>query len=230
MRDDAVEELADSRAERRSASRRDRANGPLVIIALLVLIAVLVVGVFLVRELTSPRVPATLAEQQIAELEAQLDEDPGNALLYFKLADAYYSVDEYEDALGVLDDLRSQETTGYTLAQVMYGTGRIEAARGNAEAAVQQYRDALETWELPEAHYALAELYMTQGDLDKAISRYEAYLELQPADAGAWVKLAGLYEDTGDKDEALAAYQRAATMLPDDATIAAEVTRLEGQQ
>lgn len=228
MRDELAQEPAEPRRGARGADG-ERANRLLLIMTLLVLIAVIVVGFFLVRELTTPRAPATLAEQTIADLEKQLDEDRGNALLYFKLADAYYSVQEYEDALGVLDDLRSQETTGYTLAQIMYGTGRIEAARGNVDAALGEYRDALEIWALPEVHYALAELYLGQDDLDSAIENYEQYLELLPADAGAWVKLAGAYEQAGDRAKALDAYRKAAAMMPDDETIAADIARLEAQ-
>jgi len=223
------DELMQERDEPPRGDRGERGNHLLLVATLVVLIAVIVVGFFLVRELTTPRAPATLAEQTIAELERQLDGDRGNALLYFKLADAYYSVQEYEDALGVLDDLRSQETTGYTLAHIMYGTGRIEAARGNTDVAVEEYLASLETWELPEVYFALAELYAGEGDTDSAIENLEQYVALMPADASGWVRLAERYIEAGDDTAALDAYKKAATMMPDDETLADKIAKLEAQ-
>jgi len=207
----------------------DRASHVLTIIAMLILIAALAVGVYLVREITSPAQPTTIAEATIADLETQIAADPANLDLRFRLADAYYRAKDYDAALSTLDDLRSEEVTGAAMAMVLYGTGRIEHERGNDELALDSYRQSLEFKDLPDARYGLAALLVSMERWDEAVAECVAYAETNPTDASAFRLLGQAYEGKGDTTNALAAYRQAQQFLPDDPEIAAAVARLEGQ-
>jgi tetratricopeptide (TPR) repeat protein len=207
---------------------RDRLGQALVIISLLVVIAVLVVGFFLLKEVTGEQAPRTAAERAIADYAAQIEADPGNALLYLHLADAYYGAKEYDKALDTLDQVRSMESTGTILAQVLYGTGRIEEARGDNEAAIAAYLDSLKVKELAETRYALARIYHLNEQYGDAVEQYRTYLETMPTDASGWRGLGDALEKQGDKEAALEAYRQAATFLPDDDEISSAISRLEG--
>lgn len=209
---------------------RSRANAVLVLVAVVVLAAVLVVGYFVLKEVVGQRQPQTMAEAAIEALKSQREADPSDMNVYFRLADEYFRIGAYEEALGALDDLRSLEVTGYPLAMSLYGTGRIEQARGDIDAAVEAYLDALEIDpQNSDAVHGLATLYASTGQTDDAIARYEEYVLLMPHDAGALRDLGGLYEDQGDAQRALEVYRQAATYMPDDSEVAAAIARLEGQ-
>lgn len=208
----------------------NRSNLVLTLVAVAVLIAVVVVGYFVLMEITGQRQPQTMAEAAIETLKIQLEADPSDMNIYFQLADEYYRIGAYEEALSALDDLRSLEVTGYPLAMALYGTGRIEQAQGNMDAAIEAYLNALEVDpENSDAVHGLATLYASVGRTEDAIASYEEYVLRMPHDAGALRDLGALYEDRGDPEKALEVYRQAITFMPDDPDLAAAIARLEGQ-
>lgn len=232
MTEDTYDLLLEDEDEPKSPGRpaKSQSNTVLVLIVIIVFLAVVIVGYFVVREVLGEREPQTMSEAAIVSLERQIEEDPSNAELYFQLADAYYRIKEYEDAMEVLSRLESMGSTGYTLAQAKYGIARIEQARGDADAAFENYFDSLEAYETADARYGLASLYVSLEQWDDAIASFEQYLALAPTDAGAMVDLASAYEQKGDTVKALEIYKRASTFLPGDAELEAAIARLEGGQ
>lgn len=207
----------------------DRTNNALVIVALLAVIAVLVAGFFVVKELTGQRAPATMAEAKIATLEAQVAENPADPNLRLRLVDAYYAIKDYDEAKYHLDEMRSQEVTGTVFAMVLYADGKVEQARGNNDEAVELYLESLELFDYPDTRYALAELYLSVEQWDDAIENYDIYLQTFPTDSGGLVRLGRAYEGKGDFEKALELYKQALTYIPDDPNIVADIARLEGR-
>ncbi len=207
----------------------DRANNILVIVALLVVIAVLIAGFFVVRELTGERAPTTMAEAKIANLEAQVAENPADPNLRLSLVNAYYAIKDYDEAQYHLDEMRSQEVTGTVLGMVLYANGKIEQARGHNDDAVEMYLQSLELVDYPDARYALADLYLSVEQWDDAITTFELYLKQFPTDSGGLVRLGRAYEGKGDNAKALELYKEALTYIPGDPDITADINRLEGR-
>ena len=178
------------------------------------------------QEVVLPQEPKTAAEAAIAKLEAEMALNPSDPLLHFRLVDAYFGIEKYDEATDALNDIIDLGLGDAYNAQAMYGLGRIEEAKGNTDAAVASYLEVLEIQELSEVQYALSRAYEALGDLDNAIEHLERYVELDSGQAGAKRNLAALYERDGDTERALELYQEAARFLPDDAEIAAALVRL----
>lgn len=193
----------------------------------LVVLGLIIVGYFVVRELTGEKTPETASGAQIVKLKAQMEEDPENLMLYFQLAEVYYSVGEFDEAITAIEEVRSRETTGFMAAEAVYGLARIAEAQGELEQSEEYFMESFEIHELGEARYALGRMYVGQDRIDDAIEQWERYLELDDSgDAGAIRDLAKLYEEQGDNARALELYTQAAVYMPDDEEVAEALRRL----
>lgn len=192
-----------------------------------VVVGLVIVGYFVARELSGEKAPETASGAQIAKLNAQLDEDPENLMLYFQLAEVYYSVGEFDEAISAIEQVRSRETTGFMAAEAVYGLARIAEVQGDYDQSEEYFMESFELHELGEARYALGRMYVSQDRIDDAIEQWERYLELDKSgDAGAIRDLAKLYEEQGDTAHALDLYTKAASYMPDDEEVAEALRRL----
>lgn len=223
--DSSIEDAEDGAED----SRSDRTNNALVVAVLLTLIVVLVVGFFVVKELTGERAPTTMAEAKIAQLEEQVATDPADPNLRLRLVEAYYTAKNYGEAQYHLDEMYSQEVTGPVLALALYANARIEQARGNADDAIDMYKESIELLDYGDTHYMLAMAYVDAERWDEAITELTSYLEAFPTDSGALVQMGRAYEGKGDPNKALELYKQALTYIPDDPEITADIARLEGR-
>lgn len=195
-----------------------------------VIVGLIIVGYFVARELTGEKAPETASGAQIVKLNAQLEKEPDNLMLYFQLAEVYYGVGEYDDAIAAIEQVRSRETTGFMAAEAVYGLARIAEAQGDVDQAEDYFLESFELHELGEARYALGRMYVGQDRIDDAIEQWERYLELDDSgDAGAIRDLAKLYEEQGDTARALELYTQAAAYMPDDEETAEALRRLGGK-
>lgn len=77
-----------------------------------------------------------------------------------------------------------------------------------------------------ETHGRLAEIFLEEGDADRAAAHLEAWLRGNGEDQSAWEKLARLKARLGDESAALEAWRRAAALGPLDADASLEAARL----
>jgi tetratricopeptide (TPR) repeat protein len=90
------------------------------------------------------------------------------------------------------------------------------AERGEMDAAIDQYRQALEIRpDYPEAHNNLGIALAALGQIDEAISHYRKALEQKPDSMEIHTNLGIVLEQRGQMDEAVSHYRRALEIRPD---------------
>jgi tetratricopeptide (TPR) repeat protein len=124
--------------------------------------------------------------------------------LYFNKGDLEEAEKTYRDAL--------QLNTDYLPAQA--GVARVQAARGDTDAAIAAYRTISERLPLPEYVIALGELYEVTGRQEEAARQYELVRVMQQLNASAGMdvdlELALFEADHGTDPSQAAAQARAA--------------------
>lgn len=68
--------------------------------------------------------------------------------------------------------------------------------------------------ESPKAHNNMGDVYMLEGNMEKAAEEFRRAVELRPDYADAYHNLANVYRSTGRLDEAAANYEKAAALNP----------------
>jgi tetratricopeptide (TPR) repeat protein len=95
----------------------------------------------------------------------------------------------------------------------------LELAGNWRQAEAGYHRALLEHGPNAQISFDLAHLLAQRGEIDRAVERYRAAIELQPDFADAWNNLGLLLADLRDYDSAVAALRRAAALSPADADI-----------
>jgi tetratricopeptide (TPR) repeat protein len=110
----------------------------------------------------------------------------------------------------------------YTLAvipknpKIRYNLANEYRALGNAEAAIRNYRIALETnSESVSTRINLGNALRSNGELDAAIDVYQSVLDREPRNAMAHSSLGTVLRAKGDVDAAILRYRYAITLDPD---------------
>ena len=151
-------------------------------------------------------VRATLARVEeryidaIAELKAALTFAPGDPALVYELASAYYSAQDYEQAVATLSpqlqarpgEARLLKLTGYSLLRLR----RLEEAVPVLQLAVE--RDATD----PGPRLALGQAYLQNGDFAAAIPLIEPQLA-DDRDGSLHAQLARAYNGLGQGDKSV---------------------------
>ena len=184
-----------------------------------------------------------------AEVVARLKAAVGIALDYaparVRLADSLFDAGELKEAAGLYDALTREPATD---PMGQFGLGRIAAAEGRQEAAVQHLERAVALFpEWGAAHYALARAYRALGrrdDAERALARHAQYGSSWPAlEDKVATSIAGLREDAratlqrgvklaeeNDVKGAIAAHEAALALDPSLALAHANLISLYGRQ
>ncbi|MAT72612.1 MAG: hypothetical protein CMJ58_24200 [Planctomycetaceae bacterium] len=116
----------------------------------------------------------SLLAGRLALLEASTKEEPDDRELEFDVADAR-----------LREAIQRDSAVGPTTRQAMYWLGRVYGARGQRDAAIDQFTRLAKIYgDSPEglaAMLAAADEYRAQGEFDKAQASYRTLLELAPA-------------------------------------------------
>jgi eukaryotic-like serine/threonine-protein kinase len=98
------------------------------------------------------------------------------------------------------------------------GLGLALAGKGQADAAIDEFRAALKLQpDDAAAHYNLGTALACRGQVDAAIDEYRAAIRLKPANALAHLGLGTALASKGQVDAAIAEYRAALKHQPDDA-------------
>jgi tetratricopeptide (TPR) repeat protein len=105
-------------------------------------------------------------------------------------------------------------TTGNSIAH--YNLGVALADGGRADAAIVEYRNALQVRpDYPEAHYNLGVILAGRGEIDEAMVHYGAALKTAPDFSEAHHNLGSALAGRGRLDEAILHYRQALAIMPD---------------
>lgn len=111
------------------------------------------------------------------------------------MAEAYFFLREYEEALRWINQAAKYEKTG---TFVMTLTGRIENALGNQDKAAQLFGSVLaKEPNNVDAYFGLAEIALAKGRTGEALTYYEKALTLSPGNRKALLSLSLIYDAQG---------------------------------
>jgi TolB-like protein/Flp pilus assembly protein TadD len=104
-----------------------------------------------------------------------------------------------------------------SLREVSLAMGDLHRARGESDAAIEQYTHALEDPALrADAYLGLAGVASAQGRGDLAVDYFGRARKLRPRDAGVFQQFGYHQYTSGDVPAAIASYRTAVTLQPDD--------------
>ena len=119
---------------------------------------------------------------------------------------------DYIDSTTILEDTLAKAPHN---PRPYYNLGAILQERGQADAAIANYRKALERNPgFVEAHNNLGAALMGRGEIDAAVAHYEKALELKPGYAEAHNNLGLALAARGRFDAAVAHYEKALELKP----------------
>ena len=161
-------------------------------------------------------------ESAISLLQKALEQDPGYALAYAALGEAYFRLYELQKRPELVslaqDNCRRALALNDLLAPVHVTLGMLNRGTGEAEAALADLQRALDR------DPRSAEAYREIGRVKEALGRREeaerAYLraaELRPSDWAVHNYLGGLYAASGRLREAEVEFWRVVALAPDNA-------------
>ncbi len=152
------------------------------------------------------------ADQQMAQwvqslmvVARQIQRDPKNPALFVERAELFAKQEKFEDAE---KDLEHALTLDNSFAQAFVVRGEICYQRKQYEKAIEACTKALEFGQNFDAHSVCGDAHMALGQLDKAISNYQAAQRFDNAVALAYWKRAesrkGKDKEGAEKDRATA--------------------------
>lgn len=154
----------------------------------------------------NPEPPPSLAEE--AELTPEMLPD------ILRLGTDLLNEGKTEDAIAVFepalqfDSLEDDEDLHYNLAIAYSRVGKINAA-------IEQYKEALEVWpEYAEAYNNLGNLYVKQKRFDDAINAFQQAIHYMPDYAKAYNNLGTALGQQGKPNEALIQFVKAVQLDP----------------
>ena len=153
-------------------------------------------------------------DRAIAEFQAVIQLDPGDAQAHYNLGLAYQKQDKLDEAAAAY--LKSIQLDP-NLADAHINLGLVYKTQGKPDQAIAAYQEAIRIDpDNDTAHYNLALSYYGQGQLDQAIAEYRQTVRLNPDHADAYYNLGRTYYEQGKLDEAIDAWQESIRIDPAD--------------
>ena len=161
------------------------------------------------------------AASSIPQIQASLKREPGNAKLYVKLGQAYWSAGAYEDAF---DSLKQAVKLAPSSAEAHSWMGAFLMGRGNLPDAIAELRKALALDpRYARAYTNLGSALAKSGDLTGAVSAFREALALEPNSWAAHLNLGLALRENGDAAGALPHLRRVVLAQPKNPTLQCEL-------
>jgi Flp pilus assembly protein TadD len=143
-------------------------------------------------------------QERIARFEAALEQDPGDTEVLSRLAEALAEMGDYRASADRLLAAIKVDPEDPILRQQL---GTVLGELGETAQAIEHLTKALEMVASPDVHVILGNLYVDQGDGEKAVSHYRQALVLDPDDIDAHYNLGVQLGKQGEQKEAEAHYR-----------------------
>lgn len=132
--------------------------------------------------------------------QSALKENPSYNLVYQGLAECFYALDEYDQALSFVESARKYKKDDPDLQNlhgfILVGLGKIDAAKTLFNGVLKKYPNN------PEARFGLAEIEVSQGKLYLASEMYKQNLQRQSENRKALLSLALVSYEAGNVKQA----------------------------
>ncbi len=159
-------------------------------------------------------------QRQLSQYEQVVRDDPNNITNRLALADAYYSLQRYNDAVPQYEAalvINAQSTLAHLgLGRAKLGAGDAPAASASLQWIIDQSQTADIAGEVVQsAYYYLGSIALDQQKPDEAIERLTQATNIERSDSDAWYLLGTAYIQTSKLDEAVDALTKAVLFVPD---------------
>lgn len=147
--------------------------------------------------------------QEAAELKRVLELDPHDESAQYNLGLSYLNSDQLVDAQQAFSQmLAAHPNSGYA----HLGLGVVAATEQKDEAAVDEFKKAIELDQQIDAYYSLGAAYVRLQRYDEAIPALKKHQEMTGDDYDTEIELAAAYRGKGMPNEAAQAMQQANTL------------------
>lgn len=181
---------------------------------ILALIAVFALAGLIIKSLYLDQPPVrTAIERDIYKYKELSRKNPTDISARLGLADAYIAAADYGSAEKVLGEAMKLDDKRPEIHERL---AEVKRARGNAEAAISEYRKAIALDPKNElANYNLGQIYLDRADYRNAAAAFKNALAANPTLADAHYKLGLAHEKLGERSAAASEYREALKYIPD---------------
>src|SRR5579872_6706875 len=146
------------------------------------------------------------------ELKTAIKLDPNSEEAVTTLAMLYTDEGDTSRALQVLSSVPDAGRS----AKLYAALGATYEQRKDYKGAIDAYQHAIELdRDNLDAIRGLAENYLNDGQIDKALDQYKVIADANPEDAQTYLRMSEIYRRQGKYDEALESLKKAQAMVPD---------------
>jgi tetratricopeptide (TPR) repeat protein len=152
------------------------------------------------------------SEKAEAELKTAVKLDPNSEEAVTTLALLYTDEGDTNHALQVLSAVPDAGRS----AKLYAALGATYEQRKDYKGAIDAYQHAIELdRDNLDAIRGLAENYLNDGQIDKALDQYKVIADANPEDAQTYLRMSEIYRRQGKYDDALDSLKKAEAMVPD---------------
>jgi tetratricopeptide (TPR) repeat protein len=152
------------------------------------------------------------SEKAEAELKTAVKLDPNSEEAITTLAMLYTDEGDTAKALQVLSSVPDAGRS----AKLYSALGGTYEQRKDYKGAIDAYQHAIQLdRDNLDAIRGLAENYLNDGQIDKALDQYKVIADANPEDAQTYLRMSEIYRRQGKYDEALDSLKKAQAMVPD---------------
>ncbi|MEO8205308.1 MAG: tetratricopeptide repeat protein [Chthoniobacterales bacterium] len=162
-----------------------------------------------------------------------IGEFPEDAFALQEAGAAFLSNENFDDARLAYEKLgKLSEENSYGRIQSMVSLAEVDERQGKYQDAIKRYEAALPktsdaSWQNRDLRARIEQIYRRQDDLPGLAAYYEKWINTNPRDAEANLRLANTLDELGRKDDALNRLKKGVELAPDRNEIKATlVTRL----
>lgn len=199
------------------------------IAATLIFVAVVVVGLLIIRTLlTGPTTPRNELENRILTAKSLIQKNPEDVNAHIELGAAYIDWGRYDSAE---TELKEALRLAPASADAHYLLALTYDSRKNSEAAIRELKIAVkQNPAMDIASYRLGELYIKTNKTNDAIKAFQKVLKTNPSSADALYQIGLLYEKQGKKNEAVASFKEALKYIPEYPEVKKALQRVQGSK
>jgi tetratricopeptide (TPR) repeat protein len=168
---------------------------------------------------STPPTEQQVMERQLSQYEQMVRDDPNNLNDRLALADTYYGLKRYPDAISQYQAalaINDQSTLGDVgLGQAKLAAGDLAGASASFQKVIDQSQGSDVAGELVQsAHYYLGSIALDQQNPDEAIQQLTAATTIEKSDSDAWYLMGTAYVQLGKLDDAVNAFTQAVLYVP----------------
>ena len=189
--------------------------------AILLVVSIAAFGTYyyLGQQGSAPPTDQEIMQRQVSQYEQLVRDDPNNINDRLALADTYYGLKRYSDAITQYEAalvINDQSTLGQV------GLGQAKLAAGDLAGASESFQKVIDESQkadisgqlLQNAHYYLGSIALKQQKPEEAIQQLTEATTIEKSDSDAWYLMGTAYEQIGKLDDAVNALTQAVLFVP----------------